>query len=214
MHRSYIQKPLLYKIANLNYFFNFASKFFNFIWEMAKTGYRFNPETLSYDKIHISFKKKVLRLVIKFIQTLSLSLIIFFVAVTFIDSPKEKVLKREKEEILAQYHILNDQINQHGFKMRMVASLLINLFITLFHHLRLGSIPEQKCISNAHHKWFWWSLQDDPAALVIKFLLVHGLFAEFSRHFISIIKLIMSNNCKSRESIECAIGETYDDDGN
>lgn len=78
----------------------------------------------------------------------------------------------------------------------------------------LGSIPEQKCISNAHHKWFWWSLQDDPAALVIKFLLVHGLFAEFSRHFISIIKLIMSNNCKSRESIECAIGETYDDDGN
>lgn len=41
---------------------------------------------------------------------------------------------------------------------------------------------------------------------------MHGLFAEFLRHFISIVKLIMSNNCKSRESIECAIGQTYDDD--
>lgn len=79
---------------------------------MAKTGYRFNPETLSYDKIHISFKKKLWQFIVRFIQILSLSLIIFLVVFTFIDSPKEKALKREKEELLAQYHILNDQIHQ------------------------------------------------------------------------------------------------------
>lgn len=29
------------------------------------------------------------------------------------------------------------------FKKRIVASLLINLFATFFHYLKLGSIPEQ-----------------------------------------------------------------------
>ena len=33
---------------------------------MAKTGYRFNPETLSYDRIHVSVKKKLWSLVVKF----------------------------------------------------------------------------------------------------------------------------------------------------
>ena len=32
---------------------------------MAKTGYRFNPETLSYDRIHVSVKKKLWSLVVR-----------------------------------------------------------------------------------------------------------------------------------------------------
>ena len=36
---------------------------------MAKTGYRFNPETLSYDRIHVSVKKKLWSLVVKFFST-------------------------------------------------------------------------------------------------------------------------------------------------
>lgn len=79
---------------------------------MAKTGYRFNPETLSYDKIHISFKKKLRSVIVKFFQSLSLALVIFFIVFAFFDSPKEKALKREKQEILAQYHILNNQIER------------------------------------------------------------------------------------------------------
>ena len=79
---------------------------------MAKTGYRFNPETLSYDKIHISLRKKLTTLLTKFFSSLSLALVIFFVVSALVDSPKEKVLKREKEEILAQYHILNNEVGR------------------------------------------------------------------------------------------------------
>ena len=46
---------------------------------MAKTGYRFNPETLSYDRIHVSVKKKLWSLVVKFFSSLSLALVIFLI---------------------------------------------------------------------------------------------------------------------------------------
>lgn len=79
---------------------------------MAKTGYRFNPETLSYDKIHISFRKKMRNVLTKLFSSLSLAVVIFWVMSIFVDSPKEKVLKREKEEILAQYNILNNEVER------------------------------------------------------------------------------------------------------
>lgn len=91
----------------------------------------------------------------------------------------------------------------------MAASLLINSHIILLYYHKLGYIPEQKYISSAHDEWFCWWLWDILLALVIKFLLVHGLFAEVSRHSVSIINLILSNNCKSRKSIERAVWETW-----
>lgn len=99
---------------------------------MAKTGYRFNPETLSYDKIHISFKKKLWSLIVKFFQSLSLALVIFLVVSAFIDSPKEKALKREKEEILAQYHILNNQINQLDEVLKNLENRDDNIYRVIF----------------------------------------------------------------------------------
>ncbi len=99
---------------------------------MAKTGYRFNPETLSYDKIHISFKKKLWSLIVKLIQSLSLALVISLVVSSFMDSPKEKALKREKEEILAQYHILNNQINQLDNILKNLENRDDNIYRVIF----------------------------------------------------------------------------------
>ena len=59
-------------------------------------------------------------------------MIIFFVVFTFIDSPKEKALKREKEEILAQYHILNDQINQLNKVLKNLENRDDNIYRVIF----------------------------------------------------------------------------------
>ncbi|MDE6451851.1 MAG: M23 family metallopeptidase [Odoribacter sp.] len=99
---------------------------------MAKTGYRFNQETLSYDKIHISFKRKLWILIVKFFQSLSLALVIFLTVSSFIDSPKEKALKRENEEILAQYHILNNQINQLNNVLKDLENRDDNIYRVIF----------------------------------------------------------------------------------
>lgn len=99
---------------------------------MAKTGYRFNPETLSYDKIHITIRKRFWALLTKFFSSLSLALVIFFVVFAFIDSPKEKALKREKDEILAQYHILNDEVERLDEVLKDLESRDDNVYRVIF----------------------------------------------------------------------------------
>lgn len=99
---------------------------------MAKIGYRFNPETLSYDKIHVSIKKKLWSLVVKFFSSLSLALVIFLVVSAIIDSPKEKALKREKEEILAQYHILNNELERMDEMLKNLEIRDDNIYRVIF----------------------------------------------------------------------------------
>ncbi len=102
------------------------------IYKMAKTGYRFNPETLSYDKIQNTFKKKLSDLAVKFFQSLSLALVIFLIVSAFIDSPKEKALKREKEEILAQYHLLNNQVEKLDDVLSQLENRDDNIYRVIF----------------------------------------------------------------------------------
>ena len=99
---------------------------------MAKTGYRFNPETLSYDRIHVSVKKKLWSLVVKFFSSLSLALVIFLIVSAIVDSPKEKALKRGKEEILAQYHILNNELERMDEVLKNLETRDDNIYRVIF----------------------------------------------------------------------------------
>lgn len=79
---------------------------------MGKSKYKYNPESLSYDRIRPSFWNRVL----VFLSYLS---ILVFIAVllnvaysSLFDTPKEKVLKRENSQLLFQYEKLNNQISQ------------------------------------------------------------------------------------------------------
>lgn len=99
---------------------------------MAKTGYRFNPETLSYDKIHITLKRKLRSWLVKFFSSLSLALVIFLFVSALIDSPKEKALKREKEEILAQYHILNSELERLDGVLKNLEARDDNVYRVIF----------------------------------------------------------------------------------
>ena len=79
---------------------------------MRKSGYRFIPDTLSYDKIETTLRKQFWILTKKLFSTVSLAIVIFFIVSAFVDSPKEKALKRENEEILAQYHLLSNEVEK------------------------------------------------------------------------------------------------------
>ncbi len=78
---------------------------------MAKVKYYYDPKTLSYRKIEKGTVHK-LRNTALYIGTAGLlGLIFYLVGDSFIDSPKEKRLKRELENVLIQYDILNKRIN-------------------------------------------------------------------------------------------------------
>ncbi|MEG0795570.1 MAG: M23 family metallopeptidase [Odoribacter sp.] len=99
---------------------------------MAKTGYRFNPETLSYDKIHTPLKKKLWSWAGKLFSSLSLGIVIFLFVSFIIDSPKEKTLKREKEEILAQYHLLNNELERLDEVLKNLETRDDNIYRVVF----------------------------------------------------------------------------------
>ncbi len=79
---------------------------------MAKPEYRYNPKTLTYEKTEIGLKGRVL----KFLSYIGTGLVfaIIFLALfyTFLDSPKEKRLKRENEQLALQYDLLNARLQE------------------------------------------------------------------------------------------------------
>lgn len=99
---------------------------------MRKTGYRFNPETLSYDKVETTLRKQLWILVKKLFSTITLALVIFFIISAFVDSPKEKALKRENEEILAQYQLLSNELEKLDGVLKNLEERDDNIYRVIF----------------------------------------------------------------------------------
>lgn len=79
---------------------------------MAKTKYYFNSQTLKYEKVKLSWGRKILK-GLGFLSTaLVFSFVIIALAYTFLDSPKEKQLKREINTLSLQYEILQSRLKQ------------------------------------------------------------------------------------------------------
>jgi len=81
---------------------------------MPKAKYYFNTESLKYEKVIVSFKKRLGR-VLGWLATASVfGTIVLLIAYNFLDSPKEKQLKREIAQLQDQYDLLNriDQLTR------------------------------------------------------------------------------------------------------
>ncbi|MFI5134851.1 MAG: peptidoglycan DD-metalloendopeptidase family protein [Chitinophagales bacterium] len=79
---------------------------------MKKVKYYYNTQSLRYEKYEVPARTRVLRAIGFVSAVLVFSFIIVVLAYTYLDSPKEKSLKREISELQLQYDNLNDQLNQ------------------------------------------------------------------------------------------------------
>jgi len=77
---------------------------------MAREKYRFNTETLSYDRIDRSFKRKLLGFLPHFLASVVGAIILYTCFQLFFDSPKERHLRRENKQLLVQYEIMNKKL--------------------------------------------------------------------------------------------------------
>ena len=77
---------------------------------MAKTKYKYNPESLKYDKISTSFGTKTLIFLSYFFIILVTAVLLNVIYSSIFDTPKEKKLIRENNQLLFQYEILNNKI--------------------------------------------------------------------------------------------------------
>ena len=90
---------------------------------MSKVKYRFNTKSLTYEKVKTTFRERFLRF-LSYLATGSVfAVITILIAYRFLDSPKEKQLRREAEVMQLQYDLLNKKMNQ----VQMVLTILIRL---------------------------------------------------------------------------------------
>ncbi len=79
---------------------------------MAKKKYKFNPDTLSYERIGVSFKEKSTKALAYFSSSLALALIIVIVVINTYETPKSKALKRENQRLLTQYELIDKDLEK------------------------------------------------------------------------------------------------------
>lgn len=73
---------------------------------MVKKKYRFNPDTLNYERIGFSIKEKTTKILAYFSSSLAFSLLLVVVIIYFYETPRTKALMRENQELLSQYELL------------------------------------------------------------------------------------------------------------
>jgi murein DD-endopeptidase MepM/ murein hydrolase activator NlpD len=99
---------------------------------MKKIKYYFNSQTLKYEKVKVSMGVKVLR-ALGFISTaLVFSFMIIAMAYSFLDSPKEKQLKREISQLSLQYEILQKRLKHLDVVMNDLQERDDNIYRVIF----------------------------------------------------------------------------------
>lgn len=73
---------------------------------MVKKKYRFNPDTLNYERIGFSIREKTTKILAYFSSSLAFSLLLVVVVIYFYETPRTKALMRENQELLSQYELL------------------------------------------------------------------------------------------------------------
>lgn len=74
--------------------------------------YRFNPHTLRYEKVFVSLKDRVRRISFNVLFGVVLGVVIVIVGLQFMDSPKERALKRELAQYRRQTRLLGDRVDR------------------------------------------------------------------------------------------------------
>ncbi len=99
---------------------------------MPKTKYKFNHETLSFDRIRLGIRQTFLRLFGYFVASLFLAGIYGFIFAFVFDSPQEKALKREIEQLTLQYDLMNREMENVEKVLGHLQETDDNLYRTIF----------------------------------------------------------------------------------
>jgi murein DD-endopeptidase MepM/ murein hydrolase activator NlpD len=99
---------------------------------MANTRYRFNPESLSFDKIRHGFRAVLLSSLAYFIGSVIIAILYGLIFAMFIDSPKEKALKDEIKQLTIQYELINKDMENVEKILGDLEQTDDNLYRTIF----------------------------------------------------------------------------------
>ena len=98
---------------------------------MAKKKYKFNQETLSYERVGITFKDKATKILAYFSSSLAIALILVVVFINAYETPKTKALKRENQRLLTQYELMDKDLGEIAEDLQISRSKVLGLIKSL-----------------------------------------------------------------------------------
>ncbi len=99
---------------------------------MAKTKYKFNPDSLSFDKIRLGARAILLRSLAYIIGSVIIAVVLNFLFGFFFDSPREKALKREIAQMSLQYDLVHREMGNLEKVIEHLQETDDNLYRTIF----------------------------------------------------------------------------------
>ena len=99
---------------------------------MPRTKYKFNPESLSFDKIRLGIGEILMRFLAYFIGSVLIAVIYWLIFAAFFDSPKEKALEREVQQLTLQYDLINREMGDIEGVLDDLQKTDDNLYRTIF----------------------------------------------------------------------------------
>ncbi len=108
---------------------------------MAKVKYYYDSETLSYRKIKLRKRDKFRRTVLFLLASGLSGALIVFVMYQFVESPKQKVMKRELENMKLHYELLNKKLVQSDKILADIQERDNNIYRVYF---EANPIPEEQ----------------------------------------------------------------------
>jgi murein DD-endopeptidase MepM/ murein hydrolase activator NlpD len=99
---------------------------------MPKSKYKFNPESLSFDKVKLGFRAVLLRGLAYLVGSLLIAIVYYMIFAMFFDSPKEKALLREIDQLTLQYELIHREMNDLDKVITHLQETDDNLYRTIF----------------------------------------------------------------------------------
>lgn len=99
---------------------------------MPKSKYKFDPESLSYEKIILSKKQRVAKFFKQFGAVTVIASILLILLSVFFDTPGESRQKRENKQLVEQYNLLNKKLESIENQMKLIEDRDDNIYRTIF----------------------------------------------------------------------------------
>lgn len=99
---------------------------------MARETFKYNPESLKFDRVKVTFKKRFLRFITYTLASVIVAVMYFILYDIFFDTPEEKNLKRENNQLLVQYDLLNKKFDNVEQVLIDIEQRDNNIYRTIF----------------------------------------------------------------------------------
>ncbi|NUM51467.1 MAG: M23 family metallopeptidase [Flavobacteriales bacterium] len=99
---------------------------------MSKIKYRYNTQTLDYEKVKITWRTRILRAMGYFVTSGVIASGMVYIVYLIVESPKEKILQEENYQLQAQYKILHKRMEDIEMVLNDIQTRDNNIYRVIF----------------------------------------------------------------------------------